>query len=99
MNGQIERLHADMQKAKDNYTREMNRANEQHQQKVSNLKRILDKLTDGSQVSNVFSIWNVSVCNVVLTQNKPTNCYTGRPSTIADGFTPMSIGAMHLPIT
>ena len=43
LNGQIERLHADMQKAKDNYTMEMNRANEQHQQEVSNLRRILDK--------------------------------------------------------
>ena len=41
--GQIERLHADMQKAKDNYTREMNRAKEQHQQEVSNLRRLLDK--------------------------------------------------------
>ena len=43
LNGRIVRLHADMQKLKDNYTREMNRANEQHQQEVSNLKRILDK--------------------------------------------------------
>ena len=43
LNMQIERLHADMQKAKDNYTREMNRANEQHQQEVSNLRRLLDK--------------------------------------------------------
>jgi hypothetical protein len=43
LNGQIERLHADMQKAKDNYTREMNRAKEQHQQEVSNLRRLLDK--------------------------------------------------------
>ena len=43
LNGQIERLYADMQKAKDNYTREMNRANEQHQQEVSNLRRLLDK--------------------------------------------------------
>ena len=30
LNGQIERLHADMQKMKDNHTKEMNRANEQH---------------------------------------------------------------------
>lgn len=43
LNGQIERLHADMQKMKDNHTREMNRANEQHQQEVTSLKRILDK--------------------------------------------------------
>lgn len=43
LNGQIERLHADMQKMKDNRTREMNRANEQHQQEVNNLKRILEK--------------------------------------------------------
>ena len=28
---------------KDNYVRELNRTNEQHQQEVSNLKRILDK--------------------------------------------------------
>ena len=43
MNGQIERLHTDMQKMKDNHARELNRTNKQHQQEVSNLKRILDK--------------------------------------------------------
>lgn len=43
MNDQIERLHADMQKLKDNHARELNRTIEQHQQEVSNLKRILDK--------------------------------------------------------
>ena len=43
LNGQIERLHSDMQKLKDNHARERNRAEEQHQQEVSNLKRILDK--------------------------------------------------------
>lgn len=43
LNGQIERLHTDMQKLKDNHARELNRTNEQHQQEVSNLKRILDK--------------------------------------------------------
>ena len=32
-----------MQKMKDNYVREFNRLNEQHQQEVSNLKHILDK--------------------------------------------------------
>ena len=32
-----------MQKMKDNHARELNRTNEQHQQEVSNLKRILDK--------------------------------------------------------
>lgn len=43
LNGQIERLHTDMQKLKDNHARELNRTNEQHQQEVGNLKRILDK--------------------------------------------------------
>ena len=43
LNDQIERLYADMQKLKDNHARELNRTNEQHQQEVSNLKRILDK--------------------------------------------------------
>ena len=43
LNDQIERLHADMQKLKDNHEGEINRINEQHQQEVSNLKRILDK--------------------------------------------------------
>ena len=43
LNGQIERLHSDMQKLKDNHTRELNRTIEQHQQEVSNLKRLLDK--------------------------------------------------------
>ena len=43
LNDQIERLHTDMQKLKDNHERELNRTNEQHQQEVSNLKRILDK--------------------------------------------------------
>ncbi len=32
-----------MQKMKDDHARELNRINEQHQQEVSNLKRILDK--------------------------------------------------------
>lgn len=43
LNDQIERLHTDMQKLKDNHARELNRTNEQHQQEVGNLKRILDK--------------------------------------------------------
>ena len=43
LNDQIERLHTDMQKLKDTHARELNRNNEQHQQEVSNLKRILDK--------------------------------------------------------
>ena len=43
LNEQIERLHTDMQKLKDNHTREKNRTEEQHQQEVSNLKRIIDK--------------------------------------------------------
>ncbi len=33
-----------MQKLKDNHARELNRTNEQHQQEVGNLKRILDKV-------------------------------------------------------
>ena len=44
LNDQIERLHADMQKLKDNHAREFNRTIEQHQQEVNNLKRILDKV-------------------------------------------------------
>ena len=43
LNGQIERLQSDMQKLKDNHKRELNHTNEQHQQEVGNLKRILDK--------------------------------------------------------
>jgi len=43
LNGQIERLHSDMQTLKDNHTRELNRTNEQHQHEVSNLKCIIDK--------------------------------------------------------
>lgn len=43
LNGQVERLHTDMQKLKDSYARELNRTNEQHQQEVSILKRLLDK--------------------------------------------------------
>ena len=43
LNGQVERLHSDMQKLKDNHARELNRTNEQHQQEVNSLKRILDK--------------------------------------------------------
>ena len=43
LNEQIERLHTDMQKLKDNHTRELNRTNEQHQKEVSNLKCLLDK--------------------------------------------------------
>ncbi len=44
LNDQIERLHTDMQKMKDNHERELNRTIEQHQQEVGNLKRILDKV-------------------------------------------------------
>ena len=43
LNGQIERLQTDMQKLKDSHARELNRTIEQHQQEVSNLKRLLDK--------------------------------------------------------
>ena len=43
LNDQIERLRTDMHKLKDNHTRELNRTSEQHQQEVSNLKRLLDK--------------------------------------------------------
>jgi len=43
VNEQIESLRTDKQKLKDNHARELNRTNEQHQQEVSNLKRILDK--------------------------------------------------------
>ena len=43
LNDQIEKLHTDMQRLKDNHAKELNRTNEQHQQEVSNLKRILDK--------------------------------------------------------
>ena len=43
LNDQIERLHTDIQKLKDNHARELNRTNEQHQQEVNNLKRLLDK--------------------------------------------------------
>ena len=43
LNDQIERLHTDMQKMKDSHAMELTRTNEQHQQEVSNLKRILDK--------------------------------------------------------
>lgn len=43
LNDQIESLCTDMQKMKDNHSRELNRTNEQYQQEVSNLKRILDK--------------------------------------------------------
>ena len=73
LNGQIERLHSDMQKLKDNHKRELNRTIEQHQQEVSNLKRIIDKAYKCSQVSNVSSTWNVSVWSVASTWNRPTN--------------------------
>ena len=43
LNAQIERLHNDMRKMKDNHARELNCTNEQCQQEVSNLKRLLDK--------------------------------------------------------
>jgi len=43
LNDQIESLHTDMQRLKDSHARELNRTNEQHQQEVSNLKRLLDK--------------------------------------------------------
>jgi len=39
----IERLQSDMQKLKDNHAKERNKAEEQHQQEVTNLRIILDK--------------------------------------------------------
>ena len=43
LNDQIESLRTDMQRLKDSHARELNRTNEQHQQEVNNLKRLLDK--------------------------------------------------------
>jgi predicted ribosome quality control (RQC) complex YloA/Tae2 family protein len=43
LNERINQFHTDMQKLKDNHARELNRTHEQHQQEVSNLKRLLDK--------------------------------------------------------
>lgn len=43
LNDRIERLHTDMQKMKDNHARELYRIIGQHQQEMSNLKRLLDK--------------------------------------------------------
>ena len=43
LNEHIERLHTDMQKLKDNHARERNWVEEQHQQEVNNLKRLIDK--------------------------------------------------------
>ena len=43
LNEQIERLHTDMQKMKNDHAREHNRTNEQHQQEILSLKRILEK--------------------------------------------------------
>ena len=43
LNERIESLHTDIQKMKDNHARELNRTNEQHQQEVNSLKRILGK--------------------------------------------------------
>lgn len=44
LNERINQFHTDMQKLKDSHARELNRINEQHQQEVSNLKRLLDKV-------------------------------------------------------
>ena len=99
LNERIERLHTDMQKLKDSHTRELNRINEQYQQEESNLKRILERLINGSQVSSASSIWSVNVWSVASTWNRPKNCYTGSASIIAGGCIPMNTGAMHLPMT
>jgi len=96
LNGQIERLHTDMQKMKGNHARELNRTNEQHQLEMSNLKRLLDKTYRWFPSFKRFSIWNVSVCNTVSTRNRPTNSYTGRPSIIVACCILMSTGAMSL---
>ena len=96
LNDQIERLHTDMQKLKDNHARELNRTNEQHQQEVGNLKRILDKVYRWFPSFKRFLNMSVSVWIVVSTRSRPTNCYTGRPSIIVAYCILMSIGAMSL---
>ena len=96
LNDQIESLRTDMQKMKDNHARELNRTNEQYQQEVSNLKRILDKAYRWFPSFKRFLNMEHECLQYGFTQNKPTNCYTGRTSTIVGGFTPTSTGAMLL---
>jgi len=98
LNDQIERLHTDLQKMKDNHAREMSRANEQHQQEVSNLKRLLDNAYRWFPSLKRFLDMERECLAYGFTQNRPTNCYTGSLSIIVGGFTQMSIGATHLPI-
>ena len=96
LNDQIERLHTDMQKMKDNHAGELNRTNEQHQQEVGNLKRILDKAYRWFPSFKRFLNMERECLQCVLVRDRQTNCCMGRTSTIVGGFTPTSTGAMLL---
>ena len=96
LNDQIERLYADMQKLKDNHARELNRTNEQHQQEVSNLKRILDKAYRWFPSFKRFLNIERECLQYGFNEEQTNKLLHGQNINYSGGFTPMSIGAMHL---
>ena len=99
LNGQIERLRTDMQKMKDSHARELNRTNEQHQQAMSNLKRLLDKAYRWFPSFKRFLNMERECLQYGFNEEQTDKLLHGQRINYRGGFTPMSIGAMHLPIT
>ena len=72
LSGQVERLHSDMQKLKDNHAREFNRTNEQHQQEMNSLKRIIEKAKKWFPLIKVY-LEMESLCRSVGFNEQQTN--------------------------
>ena len=71
----------------------------------ANITQLLAKEAEAREViaeaeqAKKASTWSANVWIVALAKCRPTNCCMVRLSIIVGGFTPMSTGAMHLPIT
>ena len=96
LNDRIERLHTDMQKMKDSYARELNRINEQHQQEVSNLKRILDKAYQWFPSFKRFLNMERECLQYGFSEEQTDKLMQVTLSTIVAGFTPVSVDGMPL---
>ena len=98
-NEHIERLQGDVLKMKDNHSMELFRTNEQRQNEVSNLKRIVDKTNKLFPSFKRILNMDMSACNVASVKNRQSNCCMGGPSIIVGSFTQTSTGVTHLPTT
>ena len=98
LNDQIESLRTDMQKMKDSHARELNRINEQHQQEVSNLKRILDKTYRWFPSFKRFLNIECECLQYGFNMEQTDKLLHGQRINYS-GWLHSSIGAMHLPKT